>query len=222
MTGMLLCFTTCFPHRFASLSVAETQPVLFCTEKQETDKLIMSGAEYKVPKSKPHGQQPLFFDPSNNELQIIKHYRKQDLQEEHKRREARQYQKLLKTIPKVDYFPTTRLAEMQELQARTSLSQVESDDFSSSFVTGTEPGHGNRFATAAGGLGEPSNLTSCAPSQQSKYSALLSQAGDWQNVEHNMKMAMKAAKSGDRKALYECNMRSKLLVPIDTESDIQI
>lgn len=195
--------------RFASLSVAETQPVLFCTEKQETDKKIMAGLEHKVPKSTPHLDRPLYYDPSDNELQIIQHYRRQDLKEEQRRREARQYQKLLKTIPKVDYFPTTRLAEMQ---AKSSSSRVDSDDLSSSFVTGADLGNA--------GASELEGSFGASQQQLSKYSSVLSQAGDWQNVEHNMKLAMKAAKAGDRKALFEYNMRNKLLAPIDSAPDI--
>lgn len=192
--------------------------MLFCTEKQETDKKIMAGLEHKVPKSTSHMQRPVYFDPSDNELQIVQHYRKHDLQKERQRREARQYQKLLKTIPKVDYFPTTRLAELQARNNSSTL-RVEHDDYSNSFVTSADRGNSSKIdIDEVGEMGLDGSLSSSL--QQSKYSALLSAAGDWQNVEHNMKMAMNAAKAGDRKALYECNMRNQILAPIDSTQDL--
>lgn len=97
--------------RFSKLAVAE-QPALFCTEKQAIDKQVMAGIEHKVPKPTPHHGQSAPYDPRDNEVTLIKHYRQQDLRERRQRREATEFQRLLKTIPKVDYFPTTRLAEM--------------------------------------------------------------------------------------------------------------
>jgi hypothetical protein len=115
--------------------VAETQPVLFCTEKQQTDKKIMAGTEHKVPKATSHHGNPVYFDPHDNELAVVQHYRKQHLQEERRKREAREFQRLLKTIPKVDYFPTTRLAEMY---AKSGVLDTLACGNSSSTIIGAE------------------------------------------------------------------------------------
>jgi hypothetical protein len=126
--------------RFSQLSVAETQPVLFCTEKQQTDKKIMAGTEHKVPKATSHHGNPVYFDPHDNELAVVQHYRKQHLQEERRKREAQEFQRLLKTIPKVDYFPTTRLAEMY---AKSGVLDTFAGGNSSSTIIGAELGGGD-------------------------------------------------------------------------------
>jgi hypothetical protein len=201
--------------------VAETQPVLFCTEKQETDKKIMAGIEHKVPKPTSHLGNPVYFDPNNNELKLIKHYRRQDLKEEKRKQEAKEYQKLLKTIPKVDYFPTTKLAEIRSkstLAYTSSTADNKDSIFEDSFARSSS-NNNEGFYGGSPGL----NNTSRGPSDAkftasmgswSKYdSSVLDEAdGAWQGTERAMKEAMKAARRGDTRALYEYNMKQQNLV----------
>jgi hypothetical protein len=99
--------------RFTKMAVAETLPVIFCLEKQQTDKIIMSGVEHKVPKSVPLKGQDLFYDPNNVALGVIQHHRKLALKAEKAKWDAMAYQDTLKVIPQVNYYPTTRLAEIK-------------------------------------------------------------------------------------------------------------
>jgi len=214
-------------YRFAALSVAETQPVLFCTEKQETDKKILAGIEHKVPKPTSHLGRPVYLDPNNNELKIIKHYRKKDLQRENAKREAQEYQQLLKTIPKVEYFPTSRLAEMR---SKSSLQEGSSISGGNSGTLHTTPQNGvdlenstdmyNNNMHHASTSKAPSKL-SASMSTWSKYDTSVLENTDWQDTETKMRAAMKAAKAGDTRALYALNLQnsallSKTLPPLDT------
>ena len=214
--------------------MAETQPVLFCTEKQETDKKIMAGIEHKVPKPTSHLGNPVYFDPNNNELKLIKHYRRQDLEEEKRKQEAKEYQKLLKTIPKVDYFPTTKLAE---IRSKSSLAYTNStaDNKDSTFEDSFARSSSKNEGFYGGGTGSSSlglNNTSTGPgdakftasmSSWSKYdSSVLEEAdGAWQDTERAMKEAMRAARRGDTRALYEYNMKQQnLMAAVEAASDV--
>ena len=221
----LLLFVFFF-FRFAALSVAETQPVLFCTEKQETDKKILAGIEHKVPKPTSHLGRPVYLDPNNNELKIIKHYRKKDLQQENAKREAQEYQKLLKTIPKVEYFPTSRLAEMRSkstLQEGSSISGGNSGTLHAATKDGVDlenstDMYNNTHHTSISKA--PSKL-SASMSTWSKYDTSVLENTDWEDTETKMRAAMKAAKAGDTRALFALNLQnsallSKTLPPLDT------
>jgi hypothetical protein len=187
--------------------------VLFCTEKQQTDKKIMAGIEHKVPKASSHNGNPVYFDPNNNELAMIKHYRKLDVEEEKKRKKAKEFQKLLKTIPKVDYFPTTRLAEMYAKNGITSsmMSSVGAD----SMYSASAPA----FAPEASGVND--SAFSADLHGASAYSSILQSDLSWQNTEQEMKAAMRAARAGDTHALYEYNMRKsrRALPPIGANTN---
>lgn len=212
-------------RRFSSLSVAETQPVLFCTEKQQTDKKILAGIEHKVPRSTSHHGNPIYFDPNDTELQVIMHYRKQDLRAEKERRKAKEFQKLLKTIPKVDYFPTTRLAEMY------SKTGVIGTNGESSMMSGLTPldgisGMGNMDAsqstndpgnTKLDGGTTNSSMFNNSTYNNSMYSSILQSDLSWQTAEQEMKAAMRAARAGDTRALVEYNLRCsrRVLTPIE-------
>lgn len=73
------------------------------------------GIPLPVPKSTPLKGHELFYDPWDTQVQQVKILRA----EEEKRREEKiaawEYQQILKTIPKVEYYPTTRLKEMEEM-----------------------------------------------------------------------------------------------------------
>ncbi len=206
--------------------MAETQPVLFCTEKQETDKKILAGIEHKVPKPTSHLGRPVYLDPNNNELKIIKHYRKKDLQRENAKREAQEYQQLLKTIPKVEYFPTSRLAEMRSkssLQEGSSMSGGNRGTLHATPQDGIDlenstDMHNNMHQTSTSKA--PSKLFA-SMSTWSKYDASVLESTDWQDTETKMRAAMKAAKAGDTQALFALNLQnasllSKTLPPLDT------
>lgn len=204
--------------------------MLFCTEKQETDKKILAGVEHTVPKPVSHLGKPVYVDPNNNELKIIKHYRRRDLQEEKRRRDAKEYQRLLKTIPQVDYFPTSRLVEMRS-KSSVNLSTASNTGGVSGMggVDGPEGSvaqedsmyhsldtKGNNTVTAG-------NKFTTSMSSWSKYdTSVLEQTQQWEQTEKNMRNAMKAARAGDVRALYEYNMktRNNALPPLDTGGDV--
>lgn len=211
--------------------MAETQPVLFCTEKQETDKKILAGIEHSVPKPVSHLGKPVYVDPNNNELKIIKHYRKQDLREEKRRQDAKEYQRLLKTIPKVDYFPTTRLVEMRS-KGSVNLSTASEMNVSGVGGVGSVGGLEGSMAQeesmyhsldTKGNNASTGNKFTNSMSSWSKYdTSVLEQTQEWEQTEKNMRNAMKAARAGDVRALYECNMKANMnkLPPLDTGGDI--
>lgn len=217
--------------RFAALSVAETQPVLFCTEKQETDKKILAGIEHSVPKPVSHLGKPVYVDPNNNELKIIKHYRKKDLQEEKRRQDAKEYQRLLKTIPKVDYFPTTRLVEMRS-KSSVNLSTTSNMGGGSGVdgVDGLEGGLAQEDSmyhsldTKGNKVSAGNKFTSSMSSWSKFDTSVLEQTQEWEQTEKNMRNAMKAARAGDVRALYEYNMKTKsnALPPLDTGGDVNV
>lgn len=101
-------------HRFESLSVAENAFHPFCTEKQTMDKMERSGIVLEVPKSKPVKGQKLYFDPLDTHLEMLKAEYKQHEAKKRYNRKVKDYKNALKTIPKVDYYPTTVLATMRE------------------------------------------------------------------------------------------------------------
>jgi hypothetical protein len=99
--------------RFSSLSVAENQTTPFCTEKQQLDIVQRSGVLPPVPKSIPVKGQPLYYDPWDTNVREIKRYFKVHEKEKENQFKAKLYQNSLKDIPDVNYYPTTKLKEMQ-------------------------------------------------------------------------------------------------------------
>ena len=188
--------------------------MLFCTEKQETDKLLMSGAEHKVPKPTPLRGQPLYFDPNDVQLQLVKRHRRADLQQAARRQQAQQYQEMLRTIPAVEYFPTTRLAKMQLQQQQRSSASATGLGNSVSLSGGGGGGGGDRDGAGDG----TSEYDSSALRVNSGSSLLAETQGEWQNVERDMKAAMRAAKAGNSRALYEFNMRRRQLSPVNVSN----
>lgn len=99
-------------HRFNSLTFAENQFHPFCTDKQELDKLERSGIVPEVPKSVPVKGQPLYYDPWDVYVKEIKKHHKTLTRAQAAARKVKSFQDKLDNIPKVKYFPTTRLREM--------------------------------------------------------------------------------------------------------------
>lgn len=98
--------------RFTQLAVAESQIVPFCVEKQETDRLIRSGAAHQVPKAKGTKHHPLYSDPWDVELALVKRYHREMERRSKDKHSAVSYQDALSTVPQVDYYPTTELSKM--------------------------------------------------------------------------------------------------------------
>jgi hypothetical protein len=207
--------------RFSALSVAETQPVIFCTEKQELDKKILAGLDHKVAKAVPLKGQDLYYDPNTAELEIIKHYRQLDLAKEKKKADAKKFQALLKTIPKVDYFPTTRLAEMyrtSELKRQEnpgfdesrSLQEAELSSADINLREGVQSGDnfleyvGNDTAETSLNGNQKVSKNTIGSRQLAPIDSL---SEDWRNVERDYKEAYQAAKRGDTQALFNHAMR---------------
>ena len=190
----------------------------------------MAGEEYKITKttllnsSNNNNHQPVYIDPNNNELKIIKFYRKNDLKKRNEKLKAKEYQNLLKTIPKVDYFPTTRLAEMYKQSGilNNNYDNSSSIDNNSSITYNNNDNNkeieGNLLNNNSCNNTTTNTINSNSIYNSSAYSSILQSDLSWQNTENDMKNAMKAAKAGDTQALYEFNMRnssSMKLPPLD-------
>lgn len=94
--------------------MAENQFHPFCTEKQATDKIERSGVALEIPKSKAVKGQKLYYDPLDNHVEVLKAEYKQNEAKKIYKRKVNDYKRALKTIPKVDYYPTTVLATMRK------------------------------------------------------------------------------------------------------------
>lgn len=72
------------------------------------------GQPLPVPKSTPLKGHELFYDPWDVQVQQVKILRAEEERRRAEKIAAWEYQQALKTIPKVEYYPTTRLKEMEE------------------------------------------------------------------------------------------------------------
>lgn len=100
-------------HRFSHYAIAENQLHPFCTEKQQLDIQERSGQLAKVPPSVPVKGQPLYYDPWDVHVAEINRYHKEMEKQKNEKLRAKEYQDILKTIPKVNYYPTSKLKEIQ-------------------------------------------------------------------------------------------------------------
>ncbi len=185
-------------HRFDSLTVAENQPTIFCPEKQELDKLQRSGQPMAAPKSVPVKGRPLYSDPWDIQMQQIKVLRKLEEEDKQEKIAAKEFQEKLRTIPKVNYYPTTVLKQMQAQQESFSNSNRDNvpSSSSSSPEKGTEEGQSVPNKTTTTKMASTSNAMDTL---QEKYP-------HWAHTEDEMHLALLLAKRGDRRALYDFHL----------------
>lgn len=120
--------------RFGPISAAVTQPPFFCSEKYELDKLLTVGDTKAIRETmsnvkKPVKGQALYFDPWDDPLKSVIADRKRLEKQKEDYFEARRYQDSLKTIPKIQYHPTSELNKMKSLSTMSG-SQLTADNYS--------------------------------------------------------------------------------------------
>ena len=103
--------------RFQGLSASsESQLFPLCVEKQETDRLIRAGIDpLKNAKLnlKPLKEDSTYYDPRNSHLQDVIQGYEDAIKKKLKERKILAYKEAVKTIPIVDYYPTTELAKLK-------------------------------------------------------------------------------------------------------------
>lgn len=196
----------------------------------------MAGLPHQVPPSVPLKGQKLYYDPCNPRMQDLQRVRKETLQKIQAKREAEEYQAKLRTIPKAEYFPTTRLFEMKKAKHAQSISYNDSSA-SASFITDQPQSYGaaseydnissrniDFFPSVSNSNNNDDNNNSrmYGLSERSNYSSTIVGNNNYNNYggsdatvdknwneryEEELKAVMKAAKNGDTDALYEYSMR---------------
>ena len=97
-------------NRFAAKSGQESAPQIFCSEKQESDKLLRQGKALKPPPA--NIKENPYYDPMfEAELKRLKHEHKQTLQQREKKVKKKLLREALRTIPKVDYHPDAMIID---------------------------------------------------------------------------------------------------------------
>jgi hypothetical protein len=125
-------------NRFSTISCAEYSFHPFCPEKQQLDAIERSGVKLTVPKSIPVKGQKLYSDPWDVNVREVSRYHEETERRKAEEWKARQYQQQLKALPQVDYYPTTKL---KELQYKKQLAKIENElEKMQSGTTGREGG----------------------------------------------------------------------------------
>ena len=96
--------------RFAEKSAQESKPQIFCSEKQESDKLLRQGKPLKP--SPANIKENPYYDPIvEEELKRLKREHRLATQRRENKIKKKLLRDALKTIPKVDYHPDTMIIE---------------------------------------------------------------------------------------------------------------
>lgn len=214
------------------MSVAENQPTIFCAEKQEIDKWerSQSGQPMPFPKPTPVAGRPLYFDPWNTQLKHLKTLRVQDEAVRAEKIAAWEYQQQLRTIPRVDYYPTTVLKQMRatQQQQRQQAQESGSSGVSSGDLLAITHEGETEFASTENhdndAIIEMVHNAATSSSQKRGRSAVGSRGRDipstgenidekfpyWAHTEEEIKLALTLAERGDRQALYDVTIRSHM------------
>lgn len=185
-------------HRFDSRTVAENQPTIFCPEKQELDKIQRSGQSISAPKSVPVKGRPLYSDPWDIQMQQVKVLRKLEQEDKQEKIAAKEFQEKLRTIPKVNYYPTTVLKQMQAQQESFSHFNMENVPSSSPSSPDKDTEEGLR-ATSKKTATKMASTSNTMETLEEKYP-------HWAHTEDEMHLALLLAKRGDRRALYDFHL----------------
>lgn len=107
-----MCHSISLSCRFQQKALAGGESVLFCSDRQNTDREALRG-ELKPPSvPEPVKGQKLYYDPLNGRLQdVIKRYEEESTQKELYWRKKK-FKDAWKTVPKVEYYPEAELKRM--------------------------------------------------------------------------------------------------------------
>jgi hypothetical protein len=203
--------------RFNERVIAENQITSFCSEKQVLDKLTLQGGTLPpTNKSIPLKGQPIYKDPWNQELEYVK--QQYALNEEAKQieRKAWEYQEALKTIPQVDYYPTTILREMKKKSNSMNSSNTRNTAATTAKTTtvrSTTPFNNviqEQQQQQGSGITDEMNAAMDSTWNSIDGEKLSSQYPDWMYAEENFHLSLKLAQKGDRQALFDLNIRKHL------------
>jgi hypothetical protein len=167
----------------------------------------------------------LYYDPLDKQLEDVKHYREALLRQREDRMRAKHYQDALKTIPNVDYNAISELQQIHTQQAFTSSSSLLSSNGSMANVSSNNTHNNTRTHSHAGsvvsarshhthtGSIHNSNGGSVQPTGRSITEDELQHALSEGLTDAQYKKALKAAKRGDTRALYEHFITGHNLLP---------
>ena len=181
----------------------------FCSGKQELDMDILRGkqpAEIQKLASPVKGQ-PVFFDPLNSQLDMVKKRRQEMDAENNYKWKMQDFQQSIAEIPKVAYHPATLLTQLQ--MGRTSLKQisrlakVKADVWKDEDFYSQDESEMERYTSKEEGGASSSPISHA---QSNKISS--PQYDNSGNVlpEASLQLAMLKAKSGDTRALFNLFM----------------
>jgi hypothetical protein len=167
----------------------------------------------------------LYYDPLDKQLEDVKHYREALLRQREDRMRAKHYQDALKTIPNVDYNAISELQQIHTQQAFTSSSSLLSSNGSMANASSNNTHNNTRTHSHAGsvvsarshhthtGSIHNSNGGSVQPTGRSITEDELQHALSEGLTDAQYKKALKAAKRGDTRALYEHFITGHNLLP---------
>lgn len=183
----------------------------FCLDRQELDKKELGGEVTQVPKSIPVKGQPLYYDPWDYHVMEVRKLKEVKEKEEAERIAAKTYQLSLHDIPLVDYYATTKLREFRQSTASSQASQSQSAGAPDDGQAGLSRSMTGVSSMSAGGefdgmMTAESNTRAGTAASFNESVELDSSYPYWYLLEEEMKKSYKAAKKGDRAALYEINI----------------
>jgi hypothetical protein len=179
-------------HRYESMSVEEGIS-LFCVEKQINDIEQIKGNPI-LPK-KPGKGSPVYFDPRNSQLQVIKDNRVVQEQENVEKIKQKLYQDALATIPMCTYNPINKLKEMSPTRF---VSDLFTNDIDWSQPLNWPQGDEFQRAIKTAKQGDSNPLIVSIMNSHAKRYDINS---DWPTTEE-FQAAYHKAKKGDRQALF--------------------
>lgn len=194
-------------QRFNSKTMAD-EITPFCQEKQALDMLVLrTGKAPKIVISPTKGQ-PKFFDPNNTNLDYVKKGREEQARRHDRKWKRRDFQDALMAIPKVAYHPETLSLQMQAGQVRladippTIRQPTDWESFQPPPVIIPRAGAENKVAS--------SSPPSSAPGPS--FSGILSQS------ESDLIAAMKRAKHGNRRALFNLFLKGDAGASVESKT----
>lgn len=164
-----------------------------CETRQINDRVNMAGKTIPVKVPEPVHGQPLYYDPLNSELKELIHHREKLVKQREDRIRDKLFKDALKTIPNVDYHPISKLKAMKGTQTAMDNSTISTTG--SSFLR-------------SGFTNNTLQLTSEEMSQLFENGPTL----------EGMHGALRAAKNGDKQALYRYFMDEDKSVTIAARS----
>jgi hypothetical protein len=183
----------------------------FCSAKQELDMEVLRGkppAEIQKLASPVKGQ-PVFFDPLNTQLDMVKRRRKEVEEENALKWKGEDFQRSIAEIPKVAYHPATLLTQMQlgqtSLKQISRLAKVKPALWTEEDFAVLSP---DRVESSLGSASGAAGVSALASIHQQLQSPQFDRSGKVL-PEASLQLAMLKSKSGDTRALYELFMHGQ-------------